>query len=134
MRARLNQFDPMKQTYNRLQSLTTTGHQTDKIEMIILWWSWDAYPIEYKIDFVKQLYDACNTFSELKIKSFQTTPQSFGQLPSQGAKISSLWDWKSRKSPLWGGDLEGVDGDREAVERLNKNDKIFDEILDETQT
>ncbi len=68
MRARLNQFDPMKQTYNRLQSLTTTGHQTDKIEMIILGWSWDAYPRDYKIDFVKQLYDACNTFSELKIR------------------------------------------------------------------
>ncbi len=62
MRAWLNQFDPMKQTYNRLQSLTSTGHQTDKIEMIILWWSWDAYPRDYKIDFVKQLYDACNTF------------------------------------------------------------------------
>ena len=68
MRAWLNQFDPMKQTYNRLQSLTSTGHQTDKIEMIILWWSWDTYPKDYKIDFVKQLYDACNTFSELKIK------------------------------------------------------------------
>ncbi len=68
MRAWLNQFDPMKQTYNRLQSLTTTGHQTDKIEMIILWWSWDAYPKDYKVDFVKQLYDACNTFSDLKIK------------------------------------------------------------------
>ena len=67
MRAWLNQFDPMKQTYNRLQSLTSTGHQTDKIEMIILGWSWDAYPRDYKIDFVKQLYDACNTFSELKI-------------------------------------------------------------------
>ena len=76
MRAWLNQFDPMKQTYNRLQSLTTTGHQTDKIEMIILWWSWDAYPRDYKIDFVKQLYDACNTFSELKIvqgESFWTS-------------------------------------------------------------
>lgn len=68
MRAWLNQFDPMKQVYNRLQSLTTTGHQTDKIEMIVLWWSWDAYPRDYKIDFIKQLYDACNTFSELKIK------------------------------------------------------------------
>ena len=67
MRAWLNQFDPLKQVYNRLQSLTSTGHQTDKIEMIVLWWSWDAYPRDYKIDFVKQLYDACNTFSELKI-------------------------------------------------------------------
>lgn len=71
MRAWLNQFDPMKQVYNRLQSLTTTGHQTDKIEMIVLWWSWDAYPRDYKIDFVKQLYDACNTFSELKIQQWR---------------------------------------------------------------
>ena len=68
MRAWLNQFDPMKQVYNRLQSLTTTWHQTDKIEMIVLWWSWDAYPRDYKKDFIKQLYDACNTFSDLKIR------------------------------------------------------------------
>jgi len=67
MRAWLNQFDPVKQVYNRLQSLTITWHQTDKIELIVLWWSWDAYPKDYKIDFVKQLYDACNTFSSLKI-------------------------------------------------------------------
>ena len=73
MRAWLNQFDPMRQVYNRLQSLTTTGHQTDKIEMIILGWSRDAYPRNYKIDFVKQLYDACNTFSDLRIK------QNFGE-------------------------------------------------------
>lgn len=71
MRAWLNQFDPLKQVYNRLQSLTTTGHQTDKIEMIILWWSRDAYPRDYKNDFVKQLYDACNTFSDLKIKMWE---------------------------------------------------------------
>jgi len=84
MRAWLNQFDPMKQTYNRLQSLTTTGHQTDKIEMIILGWSWDAYPRDYKIDFVKQLYDACNTFSELKIvqwKEISPTPLNKGGNP-----------------------------------------------------
>lgn len=36
MRALLNQFDPYKQTYNRLLSLYLTGHATDKIEMIVL--------------------------------------------------------------------------------------------------
>ncbi|MDR2191004.1 MAG: hypothetical protein LBP53_07760 [Candidatus Peribacteria bacterium] len=36
MRAFLNQFDPMKQVYNRLQSLTLTGHHPEKIEMIVL--------------------------------------------------------------------------------------------------
>lgn len=36
MRAFLNRFDPIKQVYNRLLSLTLTGHETDKIEMIVL--------------------------------------------------------------------------------------------------
>ncbi len=62
MRALLNQFDPYKQVYNRLLSLTLTGHKTDKIEMIVLWWTWDVYPKSYKLEFIKWLYDACNTF------------------------------------------------------------------------
>jgi elongator complex protein 3 len=35
-RALLNQFDPLKQVYNRLLSLQSGGHNTDKIEMIVL--------------------------------------------------------------------------------------------------
>lgn len=64
MRALLNKFDPIKQVYNRLLSLTVTGHETDKIEMIVLWWTFDVYTKEYKIKFIKELYDACNTFDE----------------------------------------------------------------------
>jgi len=62
MRALLNQFDPYKQVYNRLLSLTLTWHKTDKIEMIVLWGTWDVYPKKYKTEFIKWLYDACNTF------------------------------------------------------------------------
>ena len=69
MRAFLNQFDPLKQVYNRLYSLQQTGHKTDKIEMIVLGGTWDFYPRDYKIDFIKQLYDACNTFWTLEIKN-----------------------------------------------------------------
>lgn len=69
MRALLNQFDPIKQTYNRLMSLFMTGHDIDKIEMIVLGWTWDSYPKEYKRWFVKSLYDACNTFFEFKSKN-----------------------------------------------------------------
>lgn len=68
MRALLNQFDPVKQVYNRLLSLSLTGHSTDKIEMIVLWWTRDVYPDNYKIEFIKALYDACNTFDQLKFK------------------------------------------------------------------
>lgn len=64
MRALLNNFDPYKQTYNRLLSLMLTGHATDKIEMIVLWGTRDVYPQSYKTSFVKWLYDACNHFEE----------------------------------------------------------------------
>lgn len=68
MRALLNQFDPIKQVYNRLLSLSMTWHDLDKIEMIVLWWTWDSYPDEYKIWFIKSLFDACNTFNIFKSK------------------------------------------------------------------
>ena len=68
MRALLNNFDPIKQVYNRLLSLTLTGHKTDKIEMIVLGGTWDVYPDDYKEQFIKWLYDACNTFPEFYAK------------------------------------------------------------------
>lgn len=64
MRALLNHFDPYKQVYNRLMSLHLTWHSTDKIEMIVLGGTWDVYPQSYKIEFIKGLYDACNSFDE----------------------------------------------------------------------
>jgi histone acetyltransferase (RNA polymerase elongator complex component) len=64
MRALLNHFDPYKQVRNRLLSLTLSGHPTDKIEMIVLGGTWDVYPEDYKIEFIKNLYDACNTFAD----------------------------------------------------------------------
>jgi ELP3 family radical SAM enzyme/protein acetyltransferase len=64
MRALLNNFDPIKQVYNRLLSLTLTGHAVDKIEMIVLGGTWDVYPDDYKEEFIKWLYDACNTFQD----------------------------------------------------------------------
>lgn len=67
-RALLNQFDPIKQVYNRLRSLDLSGHDTDKIEMIVLGGTRDVYPDEYKIEFIKGLYDACNTFDDLEIE------------------------------------------------------------------
>jgi len=72
MRALLNDFDPLKQVYNRLTSLTLAGHPTDKIEMIVLGGTRDVYPKKYKIDFIKWLYDAANTFAKLKIKSLES--------------------------------------------------------------
>jgi elongator complex protein 3 len=61
-RAERNAFDPYLQTYNRLLALKNTGHNTDKVEIIVLGGTWSFYPEEYQIWFIKRCFDALNDF------------------------------------------------------------------------
>ena len=61
-RAARNAFDPYLQTYNRLLALKNIGHNTEKIELIVLGGTWSFYPIEYKIWFIKRCFEAMNDF------------------------------------------------------------------------
>ena len=59
-RAYENEFDPFRQVTARMQSLEAVGHPTDKIELLILGGTWDAYPREYQRWFVQRCLDAMN--------------------------------------------------------------------------
>lgn len=61
-RAERNFFDPYLQTYNRLEALTSIGHNVDKTEIIILGGTWSFYPEEYQIWFIKECFRALNDF------------------------------------------------------------------------
>lgn len=61
-RAGRNAFDPYLQTYNRLLALKSIGHNTDKIELIILGGTWSFYPEGYQRWFIKRCFDAMNDF------------------------------------------------------------------------
>lgn len=61
-RAERNNFDPYLQTYNRLLAIKNIGHNTDKVELIILGGTWSYYPEEYQIWFVKECFRAINEF------------------------------------------------------------------------
>jgi len=63
-RAERNAFDPYLQTYNRLLAYQNTGHQTEKIEIIVLGGTWSYYPEPYQIWFIKECFRAMNDFSE----------------------------------------------------------------------
>jgi len=65
-RAERNAFDPYLQTYNRLLAFQNTGHQTEKIEIIVLGGTWSYYPEPYQIWFIKECFRALNDFSEGK--------------------------------------------------------------------
>lgn len=60
MRAILNDFDPYKQTLNRLQSLEKSGHHTDKIDMIVSGGTFSFYPNRYRNDFTRGVFNALN--------------------------------------------------------------------------
>ena len=66
MRAELNKFDPIKQIHNRLRSLEITGHKIEKNDVRIIWGTWSVYPKKYQEDFIKGIYDAFNTYDEMK--------------------------------------------------------------------
>lgn len=55
-----NEFDPYRQVRSRLKALDEVGHPTDKIELLILGGSWDAYPHPYREWFVRRCFEALN--------------------------------------------------------------------------
>jgi len=67
MRAALNKFDPVMQIHNRLRALEVTGHKIEKNDVRIIGWTWSVYPKEYQEKFMKWIYDAFNTYDDMKL-------------------------------------------------------------------
>ncbi len=59
-RAERNYFDPFLQVASRLRALRQMGHNTEKIELIVLGGTWSDYPQGYQIWFTKELFRALN--------------------------------------------------------------------------
>ncbi len=60
MRAILNKFSSYRQVKNRLFSLKTTGHKTDKIDLVVAGGTFSFYPKRYQNDFTKSIFNALN--------------------------------------------------------------------------
>jgi elongator complex protein 3 len=59
-RAERNAFDPYLQVASRLRALTQMGHNTSKVELIVLGGTWDDYPEPYRLWFASELLRALN--------------------------------------------------------------------------
>ena len=60
LRGSMYEYDPFRQTENRLNQLRAIGHPTDKIELIIMGGTFTSRPEEYQEWFVKRCFDAMN--------------------------------------------------------------------------
>ena len=68
MRAKFCDFNPFKQVALRIKALEANGHETDKLELIIMGGTWDFLPEKYKLWFVYACFRAANN-PEIKFKS-----------------------------------------------------------------
>lgn len=59
-RAKQMDFDPKLQIESRLTQLEETGHDTDKIELIVIGGTFSNYPESYKRSFFKDMIDTIN--------------------------------------------------------------------------
>ena len=66
MRAVLTKFHPYEQVKARISSLETTGHKTDKIELIVMGGTFSYLPKRYQTWFVKECFRAANEFGKKK--------------------------------------------------------------------
>jgi elongator complex protein 3 len=60
LRAANHEFDPYLQTKNRLEQFETIGHQTDKVDLIIMGGTFTARDPDYQNWFVRRCFDAMN--------------------------------------------------------------------------
>ncbi len=60
MRGILNKFDPYKQVKMRLRALKEGGHNTEKIELIVIGGTFSYLPKKYQTWFIKRCLDALN--------------------------------------------------------------------------
>lgn len=67
MRAIATNFDPYKQVKTRIDALTLTGHNTDKIELIIMGGTWSYLKTQYQRWFIKNCFDAMNNARKSKL-------------------------------------------------------------------
>ena len=65
MRALEHGFDPYTQVRSRLESLTSVGHPTDKVELLILGGTFSSYRRDYQAWFVQRCFEAMNIPSPL---------------------------------------------------------------------
>ncbi len=87
------EYDPFEQTKDRLIQFFLSGHPIDKIDLIIQGGTFSFYPKKYRQDFVKGVFDACNSNTkDLIIKGDLKNYQKISKNLSEAKKINETSD------------------------------------------
>lgn len=78
-RAERNYFDPYLQTAARLQALQAMGHETGKVELIVLGGSWTDYDALYRLWFICELFACLNDSDEQRSRTVRERTARYGE-------------------------------------------------------
>lgn len=137
-RALENNFDPYKQMVTRLNALKATGHDTDKIELIILGGTWSFYPKNYQRWFLKRCFEGANFRKSSTIEKAQKINEK-AKNRIVGITIETRPDfinpkeiWFLRKLGITRVEL-GVQAIDENILTINRRDCSLKEIIEATK-
>jgi len=77
LRARMFNFDPYLQVYNRLLQLESIGHPLDKVELIIMGGTFPSYFMDYQEWFVTKCLQAMNDFGVKEVSINKNSSEDF---------------------------------------------------------
>ena len=90
LRANRDEFDAVKQIYDRSDALLNCGHEVDKIEVLVLGGTWDNYPLKYQEEFVRDIYYGINTLTRRLPKSRLTLQEEISYSQYSDKRIIGL--------------------------------------------
>jgi len=119
-----NNFDPIKQTLDRIASLEMTGHieptpdSPCKLEFIVSGGTFNFYPKDYLMEFMTSLYYACNCYydfqqyylNEIPVREMKSIEeeQKINETATHriiGLTIETRPDWITTKGTHWDDDV-----------------------------
>jgi elongator complex protein 3 len=95
-RAKTMNFDPRLQIESRLTQLIETGHNTDKIELIVIGGTFSNYPESYKRSFFKDMIDTINGVVSDSLEAAQIFNETADRR-IVGISIETRPDWLDEK-------------------------------------
>lgn len=73
-----NNYDPYLQIRSKLQHLADNGHETGKVEIVVIGGTFLFMPASYQMEFVKSCYDALNGFRAENLEQAKTLNERAG--------------------------------------------------------
>ncbi len=137
LRGRNNAYDPFNEVFSRLKQLETIGHDTTKVDAIVMGGTFTARSRKYQIEFVKGCYDGMNR----EISSSLTESMMLNEEAERrcvGLTVETKPDWFMEKDvdlSLSYGSTKvelGVQVLNEEILRLNNRGHGIDEITRST--